>query len=46
MCKLDAPLTDQEAQAVFAHIDGYGNSDGLVEYKELVAALKVHHPCL
>lgn len=40
MAKIEAPLSDEEAQAVFDHIDGHGNSDGRVEYKELVTALK------
>merc|ERR1719272_1698131 len=39
MAKLEAPVSDAEAQAVFAHIDAHGNSDGRVQYKELVAAL-------
>ena len=40
MAKLEAPLDDNEARAVFEHIDSHGNCDGRVEYKELLAALK------
>jgi len=42
MAKIEAPLSNEEAQTVFKHIDGHGNSDGRVEYKELVSALKTY----
>ena len=42
MAKIEAPLSNEEAKTVFNHIDGHGNSDGKVEYKELVSALKTY----
>ena len=42
MAKLEAPLDDNEARAVFEHIDSHGNCDGRVEYKEVLAAIVVN----
>ena len=43
MAKIEAPLSNEEAQTVFNHIDRDGS--GTVEYKELVSALKVSSCC-
>ena len=41
LVKLNAPLSEQDAQAMFTYIDQHGNSDGLLQYADFDGLMEV-----